>query len=182
MIIKSTFLRLSTFLLLVIISQNVAVAEIHKWTDENGKVHYSQIAPNNTKTETISPPPPPAVGPNVAEEELSERVEADRKAQQEQYIAEQKADNLKRNEEIQKKNCLAAKKNLDLYSSYGRVRVKETDGTYTHLTEEDRQQRIIDMKAKVKEFCHSPLPETVSSEQDVESEPKTPPQETTPTP
>ena len=130
MIIKNAFLNITTCLLLAVTSQNLSAAGIHKWTDENGKVHYSQVAPNKIKTEEIAPPPPPAVGPNVAEEKLNDRIEANRKAEQEQYIADQEADNLKRNQEIQKKNCSAAKQNLDSYRSSPRVRVKEEDGSF----------------------------------------------------
>lgn len=145
----------SIFILLLITQP--ASAEVHKWTDDNGDVHYSQIKPNNTDTETVTPPPKPAVDPEIAAEKLNERVETNRKAEQEKYIADQKEEHLKQREEAQKQNCHAATQNLKLYRSYGRVRVKETDGSYTRLSEEERQQRISDMKEKITEYCDTPL-------------------------
>ncbi len=144
----------SIFILLLIAQP--ANAEVHKWTDANGNVHYSQIKPNDTNTETVAPPPKPAVDPDIAAEKLNERVETNRKAEQEKYITDQKEEHLKQQEAVQKQNCRAATQNLKLYRSYGRVRVKETDGSYTRLSEEERQQRISDMKEKVKEYCDTP--------------------------
>ncbi len=148
------FLRHSILILLCI--SYSASAEIYKWTDENGKVHYSQVPPNQIKTETIAAPSKPAVDPEAATENLNERLETDRMAEQEKSLAEQDAENLKKKQEVQKQNCKAATQNLKLYQSYGRVRVKETDGSYKRLTEEERQQRISDMKEKVTEFCDGP--------------------------
>lgn len=148
------FFRYSALILLC--TSYSASAEIHKWTDENGKVHYSQVPPNQIKTETIAAPSKPAVDPEEATENLNERLETDRIADQEKYLADQNAANLKKKQEAQEHNCKAATQNLKLYQSYGRVRVKETDGSYTRLSEEDRQQRISNMKEKITEFCDGP--------------------------
>ena len=153
----SNIIRTSALCLLVT-SLN-ATAEIYKWTDAQGNVHYSQTPPDNakTKTETIASPPPPAVPPKEATESLNNRLEADKVDKLQQAIADQNTANLKKKQENYRQNCKIAKKNYATYTTHSRVRVKEADGSYTQLTEEQRQQRISDMKAKVTEFCDTPV-------------------------
>ena len=47
-------------LLLAVLWPALASAEIYKWTDATGKLHYSQNPPpGTTKFEKVTPPPPP---------------------------------------------------------------------------------------------------------------------------
>lgn len=42
-------------LILALIAPDQLVAEIYKWTDDSGRVHYSDQKPESEKTETVTP-------------------------------------------------------------------------------------------------------------------------------
>lgn len=129
-----------------------AGAEMYKWTDADGNVHYTQTPPPDREADTIAPPPPPAVAPEEARAKAEnnrkalrtpEEVEADQKQAQEEAI--------KRNEETYKQNCQIARDNLQVYQSARRIR--EPDGTIVRITEEIRQQKIQEAEQAIEKYC-----------------------------
>ena len=144
-------MRLYSALILLLIC-NPIQAEVHKWIDTEGNVHYAQTPPRNTKTTILSEPSKPASNP--APELVDEKSEVDNShAQKEQQVEDRNTANLKKKQAVHNENCKIARQNLELYTLNSRVRVKEADGSYTRLSEEQRQERITDMQGKVKEFC-----------------------------
>ena len=51
------------------------------------------------------------------------------------------------------RNCTTSKNNLAKLQEGGRKRYLTPDGKVTHLTEEQRQQRINEAKDQIDEFC-----------------------------
>ena len=54
--------------------------------------------------------------------------------------------------EIRQKNCEAAKKNLEVYTVYRRIR--KEDGSVVRLDDNERQKRIDEAKKQIEEFCN----------------------------
>ncbi len=55
------YLYLVLLWLLVAYSDAGHSAEIHKWVDKDGNVHYSDSPPSDVITEKIQPPPAPSI-------------------------------------------------------------------------------------------------------------------------
>lgn len=131
-----------------------ASAEIYKWTDANGETQYSQIPPlHGVKSEKIQSASPPADNPDTTSNTLQEQVDTMNKDIAEQEI-EEKKDNLRTEiDDAYERNCTTATNNLAKLQEGGRKRYLTPDGKVTHLSEEQRQQRINEAKDQIDEFC-----------------------------
>ena len=138
---------IGTILALAVVS--LAQAATYKWVDKDGHVHYSSQPPadanyeklklpsqgsSSSSTHTQSGPTytTPATGSNGTSSEVIKKEEA-------------------KAEEIRQKNCEQAKKALETYTVYRRIRDK--DGNVVYLDDNERAKRIADAKAGIKEFC-----------------------------
>lgn len=132
-----------------------ASAEIYKWTDANGEVQYSQVPPpGGVKSEEIQGAPPPLEdAPDTTGESLQEQVDAMNEDLAEQEKAEKKEALGKEIDDAYERNCTTATNNLAKLQEGGRKRYLMPDGQVTHLTEEQRQQRINEAKDQIDEFC-----------------------------
>ena len=133
-----------------------AVAEnqnMYKWTDDQGEVHYSQFAPPGREAEKLKAPASPAHSTGAGENELQQQLDTqenqDKKQAQEEMDAKKKA----QIEEIRKKNCEIANKNLDNLQRGGNVRYMNANGEVIRLSEEERQKRIDEANKHIKENC-----------------------------
>lgn len=146
-------LRLVCLTFMLSLFATAAFAEIYKWVDENGQTHYSQQAPRDIPATVIKTPPPPAIDPNIAQQQVDELItqqEAEDQVQLEQQNqqkieAEKVAD--------QQKNCEIAKQQLEQYQNNPGRRIMDADGNVTRLAEEERQQKIQESQENVTKYC-----------------------------
>ncbi len=150
MIIKTLVVTIFTILLCT----SVHADTVFKW-NENGKIIYSQTPPppgvkyevivENKKSSTKSDTK--VANTSSSSEQLkNSREEREKKKTEKQVLAE--------SNQIKDENCGIAKKNMESLTSHGQVTVKEGD-IYRKLSEEERQSRIQDTEAQMKEFCQS---------------------------
>jgi hypothetical protein len=136
------------------LSQSPASGEIYKWTDPAGEVQYTQIPPpNGIKTEEIQGAPPPADDPDEISKALQNEVDAmdESSARQED---ESKEKNLRKEiDAAYERNCITSRNNLAKLEEGGNRRYLTPDGKVTHLSEEERQQRINETKDQIDKFC-----------------------------
>jgi len=135
---------------LTLIFATLAQAAMYKWVDKDGNTHYTQQPPSDTTYERInvhtqspsgSSSSGQSGGPTYSTPSSSNGGEAST------VIKQQEA----KGEEMRQKNCEAAKKQLETYTAFRRVRKK--DGTVVYLDDNERAQRIEDAKSAIKEFC-----------------------------
>ncbi len=128
-------------------------ATTYKWLDNNGNVVYSQTPPVEGPYEIIrikqgnSSSSYPAASESTESSTAtfsSNRAEEEKKNQS---IQQEQA----RAEEIRKKNCEAARKNLEAYTVFRRF--KQPDGSYVVLEDDERLKRQQKAKDDIKEFC-----------------------------
>jgi hypothetical protein len=132
---------------------SAAFAEIYKWVDENGQTHYSQQAPRDIPATVIKTPPPPAIDPNIAQQQVDALItqqEADEQMsleqQEQQQIAAEKL-------ATQQSNCKIAQQQLEQYQNNPGRRIMDADGNVTRLAEEERQQKIQESQENVTKYC-----------------------------
>jgi hypothetical protein len=132
-----------------------ASAEIYKWTDASGETQYSQMPPpSGIKSEEIQGSTPPAESTDSSPDSLQKQVDASNEDIAEQEIEEKKQDLQKQINDAYERNCTTSTNNLDKLQQGGSKRYLTPDGKVTHLTEEQRQQRINEAKDQIDEFCN----------------------------
>jgi hypothetical protein len=144
-----------------------AAAELYKWTDENGKVHYSDQPPpaNVKKSETITAPkpqvaaPPPAAtapgakpatgGPKTAaEQEMEfrkrrlEAAEAEAKAQKDAQAAAEK-----------KRTCDQATAQVTALERGGRVTTPGPNGEQNYLNDQEIASALAEARKAQATWC-----------------------------
>lgn len=146
-------LRLVCLTFMLSLFATAAFAEIYKWVDEDGQTHYSQQAPRDIPATVIKTPPPPAIDPNIAQQQVDDLIQQQESEEkmgleqqnQQKIAAENKAD--------QEKNCNIAQQQLQQYQNNPGRRIMDADGNVTRLTEEERQQKIKEAQENVTKYC-----------------------------
>jgi hypothetical protein len=134
---------------MVLVMTASAQAATYKWTDKDGNVHYSQKPPAEANYEKLNiKTPPPSSSPTPAPAASGTTATGGSGDQESSSIIKKE---MAKSQEQREKNCAQAKKNLELYMVYRRVR--EKDGTVRYLTDEERAKGVNESKAAIKEFC-----------------------------
>lgn len=149
------------FLTLLLLTSGNSFAELNKWVDENGKVHYSdQPPPASVKAKTLrstaaatSASGVAASSAPAAPKTIAEREAELKKAQQAKKEAADKAANEQAAAETNKANCATAQQNLRNLQAGIRMMEVNPKGENTFITEEQRQQRIDKTQQDIKTFC-----------------------------
>ena len=147
------YLRLSCLAFVLFFFAANSYADVYKWLDDDGQVHYSQQPPPGQQAEMIKAPPPPAIDPAKAQQEIDTLIEQQKAEEQTQQDQNKKSAQEQERENQLEKNCQAAKQNLQAYQDNPGRRLMDDKGNVTRPTEEDRQQKIRESQQKVKEFC-----------------------------
>jgi hypothetical protein len=158
---RSTFLTGLLYLGLItlyLIAPRPARAEIYKWVDTKGEIHYSQTPPSpGVESEIIKPPPAPPPQP-AAEPDSPEEVEKmleKRQAEEQEDLKRDaaEAERKKKNEEIRRLNCDAATRNLEILQKPGQRRYMNSEGELIRPTDNERKLMIDEAKKHIDENC-----------------------------
>lgn len=129
----------------------LAQAGTYKWVDKDGNVHYSQQPPAGSNYEKLKiKTPQPSSSPAPANQPVSPSTSATSGSGSKGSSAVIKEE-MAKGKEIRDKNCEQAKKSLELYTVYRRVRDK--DGNVVYLDDNERAKRIEESKQAIKDFC-----------------------------
>jgi hypothetical protein len=134
-------------LLALTLTGTSAWAAMYKWVDAQGNVQYTQTPPPNQNAQVIKPPPPAPVSAEQAQKQLGQSREDLTPVPP--PTADIEAD--KTQAEINRHNCEAARKNLDIYRRHRRVR--NDKNKVVVLTDEQRAAKIKEAQAAIKKYC-----------------------------
>ncbi len=137
--------------MLLLLNAASAQAEVYKWTDEDGKVHYAQTPPVGADTTTIELAPTPASA-GQPDERLKKQLEDFEQHRRARNMSRLTQAETKNTNKIRAENCTWARENLAALESHGQVSLKEGD-TYRKLSAEERQAKISEAQGQIKEFC-----------------------------
>ena len=131
-----------------------AQAEIYKWVDDEGNVHYGEKSPNTTTNkpiETIKIKDDVSTSDNKRANESfkkkSKSLDENRKKRKKEKLAKKKKAKQQAKDQVA---CDAAKALLAFYSA-PRAAITD-DGEYTWLEEEEKQAEIIKIKGQMKKL------------------------------
>ena len=144
-------LIIRTLTLLLFIS--VSHAEIYKWTDENGRVHYGERPdnPNTEKVEIKSTAPKPDTG-----------IDSDRKEKQRKLLdafEEERAEKKQKKAEAEQKKremerrCAKAKDRLRRLKNAGAYYALDKNGNRYYLEEKHLKNDIAELDKKIRKNC-----------------------------
>jgi hypothetical protein len=128
-------------------------AEIYKWVDENGKVHYSD-KPFNENAEKVTIEKPPTEKQRIEAQNNAKRLIQRDKRLQENKIEDQQL--LKQQtKEINEKSkiCADAKKELEILMTPVRVYQVDENGNESILDDAQRQINIKHYKEEIENNC-----------------------------
>lgn len=133
-------------------------AEVYRWVDEQGKVHFSDRPKSGgAQRLEISEPEPDSRGID------QQQLDAERKIQQERMLDAYREEREARQQERLKaeaeerqrsKNCAYARNRLREYGN-ARLYQPQEDGGRRYLDSEERQREIERVEASVQRWCDS---------------------------
>ncbi len=127
-------------------------ARMFKWVDGNGEVQYTQHPPVGRSATEIKAHTSP-VRDEDAKKQLDALQERAEERRLERKLGAEKAARLKKTKEDKQKNCLTARKNLEVLMTAPRIRDKNTGGEFVYLDEKTRQKRLDATRQQIKENC-----------------------------
>ncbi len=135
--------------LLLTFSLNAYAAEIYKWMDEEGKIHYSQTPPDGVEAEAIKPDRTQA-RPLTQEFTIKQpgvQGEVDVKDMKDDSgeVTVIDTDKLET-------YCAEQRRNLSVLQNTRRISVME-DGKSTNISYKDKEQKIQNIQKNLQEYC-----------------------------
>jgi len=147
----ATYTFIATVLLVV---TSVSHAEIYRWTDEAGKVHFSDKPIGDKATEVeVNVNPVVKENPQNSESRKLRTEQYLRGREQERAELDKQRKEKKELEAKRKKNCLTAKKEYKKATEATAVYYKNKDGTRDYLDDTRRKKAEAQAKADVKRWC-----------------------------
>lgn len=143
--------RFLVFTLFFCLFPAVAAAEIYKWVDEQGQVHYGQSPPADQQAETVKGPP--GVDTEGARKALQERRDKLKELDEQRAERKKAAMEAEQQAQARKERCNAARESLAQLRTQNRVQYINEDGERAFLSEEQRQQRLDEAQKAVEESC-----------------------------
>lgn len=146
-------MRLFILLAALLVFSAMASAAMYKYTDEKGRVVYSEKPPPGGKAQLIKPPPPPAT-PAPSAQPASTPASPVATGAGDSGNGDDAARRKAESDRIKTENCGKARKMLEMYSNPQNRLLKQPDGSYERVTDERRQQGIDSARRGIQEFCN----------------------------
>jgi len=144
-----------SILIALLLFATTSLAQVYKWVDEDGQIHFSQFPPNEAEqTEQVDI----NVGTSASTEEAKKRLQEQRerllKDSIERGLSEEERMRAMADAEDQQKRCEQAREQLTTLQTGGRVFTSNEAGERNYLDEKKRQDMIKKTQARIKEVCN----------------------------
>ena len=128
-------------------------AELYKWVDEEGNVHYSQSKPNADVTvETIKPPPSIEVEAEQAQDLSQQRKDLLDGFAKQREEAQRRKEHEEKEKAKAERNCAKSKENLSKLEQTRRIKIDD-DGDDGFAANEARDKKIALARENIKKWC-----------------------------
>ena len=141
-------------LIALLLSGQLSVhAEVYRWVDEKGQVHFGDQA-REASTRAIKPHSSPPTQGNQQQRMQKTRKLLNAYQIERQQAREQKAKQ-KQQAEKRKKDCIQARDNLRNYTNYGNIYNLGEDGKREYLSEQERAALVQRSRETVARLCNA---------------------------
>jgi len=130
-----------------------AQADLYKWTDGQGKVHYSDQPPTVNVETVKTPAAGQAETTEQATQSLNAREQDYQKRRREAEEARAKADKEAEQARVQRENCDKARSNLSTLQATPRVYSTNAAGQRVYMDDTARANALASSQKAVSEFC-----------------------------
>ncbi|MFP5418028.1 MAG: DUF4124 domain-containing protein [Gammaproteobacteria bacterium] len=141
------------FLGLLACSAGHAQAELYKWTDGQGKTHYSDQPPTANTQSIGGAAASQAEITSEAKKALNEKDQAYQKRKKDADEARAKADAEAEQARIKRENCDRARKNLSVLESRPRVYSTDAAGRRVYMDDAARASALASSQQAVEKNC-----------------------------
>lgn len=131
-----------------------AQADLYKWTDDQGKVHYTDQPPT-LKAQIIKNDTAAAQAgiTSQATQSLDAKDQAYQKRRKEADEARAKAEKEAEQARVQRENCAKARNNLSTLQNTPRVYTTDAAGQRTYMDDAARARSLADSQKAAADFC-----------------------------
>ena len=133
-------------------------AEIYRWVDDEGGVHYSQQPPGDREAERVKGARAPAEDPARRQQEIEALMESNKYSVYKQRLEREDAAVERRQREYLTQYCRTLRDKRRILATQPQVR-EQTDEGYRMMSAEDRQQRLTEFDERIESRC-SGIPST----------------------
>ncbi|MBI1285656.1 MAG: DUF4124 domain-containing protein [Thiobacillus sp.] len=131
----------------------LAHAELYKWTDSQGKVHYTDQPPTVNAQTVKHPQAGQAETTTQATKSLSDKDQAYQKRREEAEQARHKAEKEAEEARVRSENCAKARDNLSTLQNKSRVYTTNAAGQRTYMDDAARADALANSQKAVSDFC-----------------------------
>jgi len=127
-----------------------AAAQVYRWVDESGRVHYTQTPPKTGKYDIMGPATPPSAAPN--QDSLQKSLQEGQKGAAEQ---QKQAEKVAQEQAARQQRCSQAMERLAYLeaNTARRLASKDEKGEPVRLTDEEYDKRVAEAQQAIKENC-----------------------------
>lgn len=130
-----------------------AHAELYKWTDGQGKVHYTDQPPTVNAETVKGPAAGQAETTSQATQSLNDQDQAYKKRRKDAEEARAKAEKEAEQARIQRENCDKARKNLSTLQNTARTYTTNSTGQRIYMDEAARNAALANSQKAISDFC-----------------------------
>ena len=143
--------RILLVLVLLLSFAGASIAEMYKWVDEEGNVHYGDCPPADCKPEQIESAPGPSEEEIKRSQERSERLIQEQRQRDEARRIESEIKRIKRAE--LKKRCKVLRSRLFLMKQPGVLTIADNEGNVMRPTDKERERMISEIEEFIRKNC-----------------------------
>lgn len=131
-----------------------AGADVYKWVDDRGRVHYGDSPPPDQSVQSVRTPPPPPEEEVLRSRSRMDELTEDRKSDQEQEAQRRKEETAAERERIARENrCRAAKRELHVLELERPVYRLDEEGNRVYLDDDRRATEIGRARGRIRDYC-----------------------------
>lgn len=149
--IKNTVLGI---LILPLLLTGESSAEIYKWVDAEGNVHYAQQRPNDADAEKLDIQQEPTTTFRSGTNKPVKAEETAQDGKQQPAVEEEKKAETPAEKKQRLAACAKARKALTTMKSIGRIRSKDADGNYSYLSQQQKEAKMKQARDLIKKYCY----------------------------
>lgn len=147
------FIKTVLLATLLYVGNSIVQAEVYKWTDAQGRVHYGD-KPQGNNAETINlPTQEPPAAPHVSEDRLEKQRRLLDAYAEERRLKREAEDKARKEKEERKRKCADLKDDLRNQENASGVYRLDKDGKRVFMSTEEREASTAELKKEVTYWC-----------------------------
>lgn len=148
---KRSPLRPLTLMAILATLSGLVSAEIYRWTDTNGQVHFGERPPADVQAESVKPPPPPALSPARGNELRSQFEQRQADYTNNRQANREAAENAAAEAAERAKNCAQARSVTADILEFMNKRMFDKEGNY--MESDARQAKLKQARESAEHWC-----------------------------